>query len=351
MTQRAAFKAAFLEKLGAPLLASLPVSEGGSSEAQQMAALLGQSVSLGAKLSDMLELKESDERAESIRVGLTATASGLLAAYQNKTGRAPDEAMIKRMTGALETSLTFADNFTPAAENTARLETLEAQGYAVDENQLNIQYMQAFLPVIAAVADFTFGRDEKQLVSEIAEKLQIHAKKLTDGLLGEGAAAAETKRIELMALRTLVQLYEGCHQAEMQKLVKMDEQERMKLTEESGGQLSMAPVWQSFSLRLAMLKSIAGLDDEVVSADQGQGANKPESADSPAAQAPEPQTAPPAQPAPQETAPPQPPPERQGEVAGQEETPEAASENENPMSFFAKKPAGGNTGNNENQEA
>lgn len=342
MTQRAAFKAAFLEKLGAPLLASIPVSEDGQSEAQQMAALLGQSVSLGAKLSDMLELKESDERAESIRVGLTATASGLLAAYQNKTGKAPDEALIKRMTGALETSLTFADNFTPAADNTARLETLEAQGFAVDENQLNIQYMQAFLPVIAAVADFSFGRDEKQFVTEIAEKLQAHAKKLTDGLLGEDAAAAGSKRIELMVLRTLVPLYESCHQAEMQKLVKMDEQERMKLSEESGGQLSTEPVWRAFSLRLAMLKSIAGLD-EAAPADQEQGAIRPESAAPPAAQAPEPE-APLAEPPPE-------PQEQQAEAAAQAETQEAAADNVNPMSFFAKKPAGGNAGNDESQEA
>lgn len=57
--------------------------------------------------------------------------------------------------------MTFSDNFTPSDDHVIRLENMKANGMPGDAYQINIQYIQAFVPIADVVAAFPFGQPEK----------------------------------------------------------------------------------------------------------------------------------------------------------------------------------------------
>lgn len=333
-----------LERLGAPLLAAacdVAARSGGAEtprEAERLAELLAKSVQASLALAGTMALKEKDGTGDAGRLALTALAAGLVGGQYRQTARVPDEAEIKRMVAALEAVMTFADNFTPAAENTLRLQGLEPGFFPADENQIHIQYLNAFVPVVGAVSAFSFGKQDKKLLQEIAARLCAQAAALRAAAAGSGGEKAD-RMAELKILGGLVDLYVQCHMAETQRLMALDEAARAQ-AQESGG-LSLDPVWQAFDLRVSMLEALCG---SILPDLQGAGPapeGVPTPFDSPAAAvsapavaaAPVSAAAPPPQ---QPVAPPQAEP-----VAPAEPAAPAGQENYNPMSFFrpgAKKP-------------
>lgn len=263
MSQRAVFMLQVLERLGAPLLSA--VCEAGARagqpdaaprEAEQLAALLAKSVQASLALAGAMALKEKDSNADAGRLALTGLSAGLIGGQYRQTGRMPDEAEIKRLVTALEAVMTFADNFTPAAENTLRLQGLEPGFFPADENQIHIQYLNAFVPVVGAVSAFSFGRQEKKLLQEVASRLCAQAASLREAAPGKSGDNKIAKQAELKILKGLAELYVQCHMAETQRLTAMDEASRAKA--QVDGVLSLDPVWKAFDLRVSMLEMLAG---------------------------------------------------------------------------------------------
>jgi hypothetical protein len=338
MSQPIDFKIQFLEQIAAPLLSSIMAekaradlsgdepAESVKSEAQNMASFLGKSVELSTKLSDLLDANQAGDDAESIRVVLAAVAARLMADYHRISGVIADEETIKKLLSAMETALMFADNFTPDDKTIARLGALDPEGSAqnvLDEYQAQAQYMNIMAPVVCAVADYTFGRDEKKLIVEVAEKLNEAAKSAASSFGGDAEAAAKAK---IHILKALALLYTDCHREEMKRIAAMTDDERAQLSEQSGNVLSMDNLWANFATRLAMLNMLTGMPERSKQAMQAPDVNQAPVAPPPSV---EPSPALPEQEKPRAAV------EESAAASPATQEQEAGG---SPMSFFAKKP-------------
>jgi len=215
-----------------------------------MAALLGKTVEASIELGNIMDINPAEAQDDTLRVALAGLAGPLVAGQFRKRGQIPEGTDVKKITGALQAVLTFSDNFAPTPETVERLKKIEAEGQIVDGYQTQIQYMQAFIPVIEAIAAFPFGQAEAKLIMDVSDRLVKKSVELREALLpGVGDEAIE-KRAELGLLRALAHLYSACHKAETEKVLNMDEDAR------TAG-LSMDPVWAAFDVRAAMLESLA----------------------------------------------------------------------------------------------
>jgi hypothetical protein len=327
MTQRSAFVIQVLEKIGAPLMAAVLAHDGektedGKKEAERVAALIGKAVQVSIGLANTMELKDT-EQADAIRLAIAAMAGPLIAGHYRQTGKIPGDNDIKRITASLEAVLTFSDSFAPAADNTMRLENIEAGMAPADENQIHIQYMNALVPVVNAVASYSFGRPEEQLAQEVADRLVKRAGTMREKLLNGATDPKETKQAELQLLSALAMVYVECHKRETSRIMVLDDQARAAEAEAAGGTMKMDTVWDAFEKRAVLTEAL------------GAGASPSSRASSAAgSQAPAP-AAPPEQP--QAVTPAAPPPLAEQPAApaqAAQEQPAEQSGDYNPMSFF-----------------
>ncbi len=347
MDQRATYLLQMLETIGSPLMSAITSAQNSAqpastqSEAQSMAALLGKTVEASIELGQIMEINPAEAQDDTLRVALAGLAGPLVAGQYARRAQVPESADLKKITGALQAVLTFSDNFTPTTETIERLKNLEASGQIVDSYQTQIQYMQAFIPVIEAIAAFPFGQAEAKLIMDVSTRLVKKSVELRETLLPSISDETVQKRAELGLLNALAALYSACHVGETNKVLNMDEEAR-------AGGLSMEPVWSAFETRAAMLEAITArlASSGAVQNVQSSGGTSP--ATDPPAQVPAQPIAPPIEaapanqaaqqpvtPPPAETPPTAPPtaPPAQAPVQAQEQSGAAG---QNPMSMFAK---------------
>lgn len=295
MNPRSAYLLQILEKLGAPLLAAAEAHKGeGRTEAAVVAELLARAVQSGVSLTTVMDIRETGSDAESIRLALAALSGPLVAGHYAQTGKVPAEADIQRLVTALSAALTFADNFAPAAGNTARLAALEAGIPATDDTQVMIQCLQALTPVVVTIAGYSFGRPEKKMVQDVTERLSRQASSLAAQVVPD-ADASDLKFAELALLRAMVPLYCEAHRAETRRVLALDDTARQQAAQANGGVLPLDPLWTEFDRHLSLLMVLG----QSLRARQGEGSSQ---------RAPQPQAQPVRQPVeiqqniPQETA-------------------------------------------------
>lgn len=254
MDQRSAYLFQVLEKIGAPLLAAANAKAAGDTRAEAtiVAELLARAVQSGVDLAGVMDIRESGAAGEAIRLALAGLSSSLIAGHFRNTGQVPGEADVKRLVTALSAALTFADNFSPAAGNTERLQALEAGVPPKDETQVMIQCLQALTPVVVVIAAYPFGRPEQKMVQDVTERLVRQAGLLAARLL-PGANISDLKGVELVILRAMVPLYCEAHKAETRRLMALDDNARNQAAQANGGVLPLDPVWQEFDRQIAML--------------------------------------------------------------------------------------------------
>ncbi|MCB1721734.1 MAG: hypothetical protein KDI11_08270 [Alphaproteobacteria bacterium] len=256
MDQNAAYLLQMLETLGAPLMSAIVSAQPSDqsttlqSEAQSIAALLGKTVEASIDLGQIMDINPAEAQDDTLRVALAGLAGPLVAGQYVRRGQVPETADLKKITNALQAVLSFSDNFTPTPETIGRLKNLQASGQIVDSYQTQIQYMQAFIPVIDAVAAFPFGQPEAKLIMDVSARLVKKAVELRETLLPGIEDEAVQKRTELGLLSALATLYSTCHKAETNKVLNTDD------TSREGG-LSIEPVWTAFETRAAMLEALA----------------------------------------------------------------------------------------------
>lgn len=315
MTQRAQFLLQVLEKIGVPLLTAAAARHDGNGvkEAERVAELLGKAVQMSVALSGAVESRDKGGNSDAVRVALASLSSSIIADYYGQTGKVPGDADMKRLTAALEAVLIFADNFTAAADETARLERLSPDMAAADEGQIGLQYISVFIPLVDAVSRFSFGQPEKKLAQDVASRLAAQAEAMRKNML-PGLEGGREKRADLVILDGLVRLYVRCHEAEMKRLAGLDEDKRTAV-------LSMDPVWKAFEKEAGMLESLAGSMIPAGGFSSGNGGGMVQSPSPSAVEK-------------KETTP---PPPASGSAGGAAE----GSGDYNPMSFFKKKDDGG----------
>lgn len=322
MDQRAAYLIQILEKMASPLVAAISeknvrrmmMPDGGANdaslknEAQQLASLVSSTTQMSIALSEFLDIQGLGERADPVRVALTAVASPLVANFYRLTGRYPSDQEIERLKSAMSTVVTFADNFSAAGEQNARLSTLDDDFKPMDPDQQLVQYMFVLLPVVNSVLAYPFGQNEKKLLQEVCDRLIRSVRAVRLRLFADMPDVMAAKA-EIALLRGAALIYSQCHFAEMAKLMAAEDQQ-----DRSAAPPSMDDLWAAVDERLAMLDVLAdalvpGRASRTGSASAGAIRPTP-------AQAPPPAQQPPAAPPPAAA---------------------ASAGTANPMSFFAKK--------------
>lgn len=250
MTQDPKFAVQLLDKIGAQLAAaieSVPL-EGDDTDveaAKLMAQMLGQAVQMSIALSNALNLEEDEQQADATRVALASIATILIANFYKHNSRIAEESDIKRMTKSLEAVLSFAENFSPASDESSRIATLENDSPLFDKTQPTLVILQALSPVINAIAEFPFGVPETKLVQDVSTKLESHASSIAK------ESGLTDKLSELLIFKSLAQIYTECHKSETEKLASANDDNR--------AELSIDPVWQAYETKLAMVKTLVGI--------------------------------------------------------------------------------------------
>ncbi len=117
--------------------------------------------------------------------------------------------------------------------------------------------METMVPVIGAVAQYSFGRAEHGLLAEVAERLVKTADQVTRALAPAGSTPEQWRLLCWNVLRAAGQIYTECHYAEADRLLYMNPEERAAYFAQHGNIVPMTQVWQSFNQRMAMLATLA----------------------------------------------------------------------------------------------
>ncbi|MBI2234959.1 MAG: hypothetical protein HYU57_08285 [Micavibrio aeruginosavorus] len=277
MDSRTAFLIQVLEKIGTPLAAAvtaLPPGQAGATadaivrqDAQRVAELLNRSVQLGLTVADGMNVRDAAQ-ADGVHLSLAAFASPLIASlFMTGGGKVPGDAEIRRLSSSLQAVLTFADNFTPAADSTLRLENMAPGQTPADEHLVYVQMLQAFSPVLQVIGEYAFGKPENRLLQDVASRLMIRAEDLRKAMFGPGLPPKTARQADLVLLNMLTALYATSHRAEMLRLMALDDKAR------AAAVVSIDTVWTLFDQRVEMVRVLAAqiVPDKAGNAASGSG--------------------------------------------------------------------------------
>ena len=245
MNQRAQYLIQILDKIGAPLLGAAERGGDDADTAQIVASLLGKVVETSISMNQALDLDAADAQDDSLRVALAALAGDIVADQYKQKGKVPEAADLTRIQSAISAVLTFGDNFTLSSDHVERLSKMKADGAVVDTHQINIQYVNALIPVINAVGAFPFGQPEQKLIMDVSDRLVKRTAEMRETLL-PGLSGDDEKLAELAILRATASVYAACHEAETQRMSGADAPDTV----------SIDPVWKAFESRTAMLEAV-----------------------------------------------------------------------------------------------
>ncbi len=261
MSQRVQYLIQVIEKIASPLLEAVTavqvrnpaVPPSIEADAQRIAELLGRSMQVSIDLGRLVEIdKLGIENSDSLRVALAALAGPIVASQYQALSRPPAEAETKRLVGALEAVMAFADNFSSSPESLERLKAVKAGGAPADAHQMMVQYLQAFVPVVDAVSAFSFGQPEKKMAQDIAGQIIKKAREILDQAL-PGVSPDMRPACELALTRSLAGFYAQIHRAEVARLVAAG-----VAAPPENQQKAIESIWQNFELRAGLLASLAG---------------------------------------------------------------------------------------------
>jgi len=117
--------------------------------------------------------------------------------------------------------------------------------------------METLVPVVGAVAQYSFGRAEHALLAEVAERLVRTADQVTRALAPAGSTPEEWRLLCWNVLKAAGQIYTESHYAEADRLLYMNPDERAAYFAKHGNVVPMTQVWQAFNQRMAMLATLA----------------------------------------------------------------------------------------------
>ena len=238
-------------QLGLPLLQAVSDAQGKDGDttgfnAQALAPLVDSTVMLSQRLAAQLGASE-DQVDAWVRWALAGAAAQVVSASYKTSGKplTADE----------------ADHIAAIAIDLQN--KFKAQIPAGQENLPNTiatfraKMLEAMVPVVGAVAQYSFGRSEHALLAEVAEKLVKTADQVTRALAPTGASAEEWRLLCWHVLKASGQIYTEAHLGEADRLVYMDAEERAAYFAQHGQIIPMQQVWQAFNQRMAMLATLA----------------------------------------------------------------------------------------------
>jgi hypothetical protein len=241
-------------QIGLPLLQALTDTsqnrQGGNTEpspnVELFNALVDSTITLSQKLA--AKLGASDDQVDAwVRWSLVGASSQVIASNFKATGQPMQEDEAERLAGiALDLQTKFKTPLLPANEQIPNtVATFRAK------------MMEAMVPVVGALAQYSFGRSEHALLAEVAEKLVKTADQVTRALAPAGSTPEQWRLLCWHVLRASGQIYTESHYAEADRLLYMNPDERTAYFAQHGNVPPMTQVWQAFNQRMAMLATLA----------------------------------------------------------------------------------------------
>jgi hypothetical protein len=241
-----------LRQVGMPLLQALtetsPNGEGAPPPAklEQFGALVDSTVALSQELSN--QLGASEEKVDAwVRWALAGGASQVVASHFRATGNPLPGEEAKRLAGFVTDLQNKFKSMLPA----------ESEPLPNTVATFRAKMMETLVPVVGAVAQYSFGRAEHALLAEVAERLVRTADQVTRALAPAGSTAEEWRLLCWNLLKAAGQIYTESHYAEADRLLYMNPDERAAYFAKHGNVVPMTQVWQAFNQRMAMLATLA----------------------------------------------------------------------------------------------
>ncbi len=241
-------------KVGLPLIQAMAEQAANKSEtpptdpvqAETMAALIDSTLALNQALAGDLG-DEAGKIAPWVRWALVGASSQVVASHFKTSGTAMSAEQAKQI-ATLASTLQSKFKAQIPADNEPLPNTVAT---------FRAKMLEAMVPVVGAVAQYSFGRAEHALVAEIAERLVRTADQITRTLAPTGATAEQWRLLCWHVLKASGQIYTESHYAEADRLLYMSPEERAAYFAQHGQILPMTQVWQSFNQRMAMLATLA----------------------------------------------------------------------------------------------
>lgn len=220
---------------------------------EDITELLKKTIDNAEEIKSLLDLLEDEEKDVSVRLNLATLSCHIIAAYYQKNGRLPTEAELKRSVSSVDLLLTFSENYIPM-ERLDGVYPEHLRGLSpLSRTVANLVYLKYYVPLIDAVAEFSFGKTKTKMIQDVSEKLRHKATELTHLLMGMSVSEAEQKSSELLILSSLIPLYCSCHNKEKDRIMALDEKTRNQ--EKSDDQIDN--IWKIFEKRMEMLTLLA----------------------------------------------------------------------------------------------
>lgn len=246
---------ASFRQIGMPLLQVLAEGTGqdqqknesaDQAKAQQFGELVDSAIQLSVEMAKEIGASET-ELEPAVRWALSGSASQVVAASYRATGKAmtAEEAVhLAGLAGQLQDR--FKSQIPVGGESIPNtVATFRAK------------MMEAMVPVIGAVAQYSFGRGEHELLAEVCERLVKMSDQVTRSVAEPGSTPEQWRLLCWNILRAAGQIYAESHYAEADRILYMAPDDRAAYLAQHGTNIPMTQVWQAFNQRMAMLATLA----------------------------------------------------------------------------------------------
>lgn len=250
--QRMRSLATALRHVGGPLLTALLEASPQEQGAQGMTRrinleafpqLIDSAANLARQIADVIE---GDTAPVTLRWGAISAACQLVAANYKATGQALDAETASPILAVVNA---LPDKF----------KSLTTGGVEPVPNQVatfRAKMLEALVPVVGAVAQYSFGRAEHGLLAEVAERLMKTADQITRSLAPVGSTPEQWRLLCWVVLKSAGQIYADSHYAEADRLLYMNPDDRAAYFAKHGNVVPMTQVWQEFNQRMALLATL-----------------------------------------------------------------------------------------------
>jgi hypothetical protein len=181
-----------------------------------------------------------------LRWGAVSVAAQLVAANYKATGQALDKHVSEPL---LEIIQALPEKF-------KSLTTGEPEAAPNQIATFRAKMLEAMIPAVGAISQYSFGRAEHGLLAEVAERLMKTADQITRSLAPPNATPDQWRFLCWVVLRTGGQVYADSHYAESDRLLCMATEERAAYFAKHGSVVPMTLVWQEFNQRMALLATL-----------------------------------------------------------------------------------------------
>lgn len=254
--KRAELLTVIMHDIGLPIVESViqvALNQPEEKVIEDVTRLLRQTIDNADDIRGLLDLIEEEEKDVSVRLNLATLSCHIIAAHYKRTGSLPTQAELKRTVSSVDQLLTFSENYIPMD----RLEGVFPENIRglspLSRTVANLVYLKYYVPLVDAVAEFSFGMAEDKMIQKVSEELRNKATEITHNLMGPTLPVAEQKSSELLILSSLIPLYCSCHSHENGRIQALEEDEAQK----ENSKTQIENIWLLFDKRLSMLSVMA----------------------------------------------------------------------------------------------